>query len=471
MKKMLTAVLTAGLLAAGTVSAASAEPQLSWQDCGDGLQCGRITVPTDWADPGGDRIDLGLAKLPARNPANRKGVLLVNMGGPAQQISVLRQSKDAFTDLTQWFDVVVSDPRGFEASTGVQCPDPLPIPTNAEWVFPDQTAYDSYAAENRRFGTGCAEAAGALSGKLNSWQVARDMDAIRASLGEPRLNYYGNSYGTVFGQAYAEFFPDRVGRMYLDSVMDHTNRSWANWLVPRATTMEGNLGRFAQWCATEPDCALYGRDALDVWDKVMARAAQEPIPAPGAGPSATVSATLIASRAYVGFETMWPELAASLAEADAGDATRFAKTPTGAMDPALSRIMACADFPYPTGYREVKELETGLRDVAPRIGWAAAWQMTYHCAGLPETTTFPPHRIRPQGLPPILVASGTHDAVTPPQDARRVTARLDGARYLPAEGGHALYFLGHPCVREHVHRYLTTGELPPEGSACGPASS
>ncbi|TDD51943.1 alpha/beta fold hydrolase [Saccharopolyspora elongata] len=243
MKKLLTIVLGAGLLAAGTVHVASAEPGPSWQDCGDGLQCGRIDVPVDWADPGGDRIDLGLARLPAQDPANRKGTLLVNIGGPAQQISVLRQSKAAFADLTRWFDVVVSDPRGFEESAGVRCPDAMPMPENAEWVFPDRATYDAYAAENRRFGTGCAEAAGPLAGRLNTWQVARDMDAIRTALGEEKLNYYGNSHGTVFGQAYAEFFPDRIGRMYLDSVMDHTNRSWPSWLLPRAKTCCGNCGR------------------------------------------------------------------------------------------------------------------------------------------------------------------------------------------------------------------------------------
>lgn len=470
MKKILTAVLGAGLLAAATVPAATAEPELSWQDCGDGLQCARITVPADWADPGGEQIDLGLAKLPARDPANRKGVLLVNIGGPAQQISVLRQTKGAFADLTQWFDVVVSDPRGFEESAGVRCPSPPPIPANAEWVFPDEAAYDSYAAENRQFGTGCAEAAGPLAGSLNTWQVARDMDAIRAASGEPKLDYYGNSYGTVFGQAYAEFFPDRVGRMYLDSVMDHTDRSWDRWLAPRARTMELNLRRFADWCATAPNCALRGRDVLGVWDDVMARAASEPIPAPGAGPGATVGDTLIASRSNPAYEAKWPELAAALAAAETGDATCFAKTPSGGMDPGLSRIMTCADFPYPTEYREIEDLEAGLRRIAPRIGWATAWQMAIHCAGLPETTTFPPHRIQPEDLPPILVASGAYDSVTPPRDARRVTAQLGNARYLPTEGYHALYLSGHPCVREHVHRYLTTGELPPAGAVCGPAS-
>jgi pimeloyl-ACP methyl ester carboxylesterase len=456
-------LLTAFTAAPGISQAT--ERTVSWADCGDGLRCGDITVPADWAEPTGARIELGLAMLPARDQATKKGVLLVNMGGPAQQISVLRQAKDAFDDLTRWFDVVVSDPRGFEASTGIECPYQAPIPDNAEWVFPDRAAYEKYRTANRQFGNDCAPAAGPLAGKLDSWQVARDMDAIRAALGQSRLNYFGNSYGTVFAQAYAEFFPHRIGRMYLDSVVDHTTRSWPDWLLPRAQTMERNLGRFAEWCAGESTCALHGRDVLAVWDEVIARAGREPIPAPGE--DTTVSATRIVSRTHPAFEEAWPDLALALAEAHAGDATRFAAQPIGGRDPDLSRIMFCGDFPYPSRYQVLKSWETELREVTPRIGWAVTWTMAYHCAGLPVTRTYPPHRLHVRGLPPVLVASGEYDSTTPPLDARRVAAQLGNARYLPTKGGHALYLSGHPCVRDHVHRYLTTGALPPRSTACG----
>ncbi|MET7338906.1 alpha/beta hydrolase [Nonomuraea sp. NPDC005650] len=464
-------IIAAMLLPLAVGTPAAADTGLSWQDCGDGLQCGRIAVPADWAAPEGERITLGLAKLPARDPAARKGTLVLNLGGPAQQISILRQAQSSFTDLTRWFDVVVFDPRGFEASAEVRCPDPAPWAANGEWVFPGRAAYARYTEQNRRFGLGCAQAAGPLAGKLNSWQGARDLEAVRVALGERKLNYFGNSYGTVLGVAYAEDFPSRVGRMYLDSPIDHTDRSWTEWLLPRATTKERNLHRFAGWCAADRSCALHGRDALKVWDEVMARAAERPIPAPGAGAGATAGATLIASRAAVTFEATWPELARSLAEAYAGDATRFAKPFPGAADPALSRITTCADFPYPAAYREVEAMERRLRRVAPRIGWTAAWPMANLCAGLPQKTPFPPHPVRPRGLPPILVAGGEYDDTAPPAHARRIAAQLDGARHLAAKGGHALYWSGNPCVRDHVHRYLTTGQLPPSGTTCGPASS
>ncbi|QQQ77448.1 alpha/beta fold hydrolase [Saccharothrix sp. 6-C] len=459
-------LLTALNVAPGA-SQAEGRP-LEWADCGDGLQCGEVAVPADWGKPRGGRVRLAVARLPARDQAAKKGVLLVNLGGPAQQISVLRVAKSAFSDLTRWFDVVVSDPRGFEASAGITCPYPAPLPENLEWASPGQAEYERYRTANHRFGVDCGRvAAGPLAGHLDSRQVAYDMDAIRAALGQDRLDYYGNSYGTVFAQAYARHFPGRVGRMYLDSVLDHTTRSWVDWLLPRARTVERNLERFAQWCGEQVDCALHGRDVVEVWDEVLERAAREPIPAG----STTVNASRIASRTNPGFEQEWPDLARAIAEAHAGDATRFAEQPVGGRDPDLSRIMFCADFPYPSDYRVVKSFEARLRQVTPHIGWVAAWPMAYHCAGLPGKGTYPPERLRElgPGAGPVLVAGGEYDGTTPPQDARRVTAQWGNARYLPVKGGHALYLSGHPCVREHVHRYLLTGELPGEGAVCGAA--
>ncbi|ALG13385.1 alpha/beta hydrolase [Kibdelosporangium phytohabitans] len=445
-------IIAAVLSLTGTTAAPNSP---LWQDCGDGLQCAQVTVPADWARPGGAKITLGLARLPARDPSAKQGSLVVNLGGPGEQIAALPYLKTQLGDLTQWFDVVMFDPRGFGRSTPVTCP--ARSPQEAEYVFGTEDRYDRYVRANREFGTKCTAAAGALAGNLNSWQVARDMDAIRSAIGEPRLNYYGNSYGTMFAQAYAEYFPHKAGRMYLDSVIDHTDRSIRDWLVPKAETDERNLRRFAGWCATDPGCALHGRDVLQVWDEVLARA---PIPAASGG---TVSATRIVSRSFVSYRPDWPGLAESLKQAHAGDATRFT-VDVGARDPDLSRIMFCADFPYPADYRAVRALESEMRELAPRIGWRQAWPMANHCAGLPPARTFPQHPFRAHI--PALVVNGDYDSTTPPAYGRRVTAHLKGARYLQVPAGHAVYLTGNPCVRGYVHKYLTTGELPAAGTVC-----
>ena len=272
--------------------------------------------------------------------------------------------------------MVIFDPRGFGKSSVINCPIPAPFAT--EWVFPDKDAYDAYAAKNRAFGQACTKEAGPLSGSLNSWQIAHDMEAIRKALGQAKLTYLGNSHGTVLGQAYAELFPRQVGRMYLDSVFDHTTPDLRTWLKPRAKALEANFKRFAAWCQSTVTCALHDKDPVAVWDKVMAKARREPIPAPEAGPGVGISDTQIASRASFTSEATWERLAAGLARAQAGDASFFAKV-QGAPDPDLSRVILCADLPYP-GYGKIKKLEGVLRGDTPHIGWRAVWPMANHCA-------------------------------------------------------------------------------------------
>ncbi|WP_283134474.1 alpha/beta hydrolase [Rhizohabitans arisaemae] len=451
------------------VQAGSGQP-LSWRDCGDGLKCAELTVPADWARPKAAQITLALAMRPARNQAGKQGALVFDMGGPGPQISGFRYLGDMVADLTEWFDLVTFDPRGFDGSSGIKCPIPAPIPADKRtWVFADRTAFTQHVTKNRDFGERCGKAAGVLSGNLTTWQHVRDLEAVRVALGQEKLNYYGNSYGTVYGTAYAEYFPHKIGRMYLDSVFDHTTRSIKEWLKPRVKTDERNLHRFAEWCAKTASCALHGRDLLTVWKEVIARAGRTPIPAPRAGAGATVGAATIVSIAAVGFEPLWADLAKALKEAHAGDASLLLEAPPGAPDPDLSRIRLCADYRYPSDYRRLKSLESDMRKVAPLLGWRSVWVMANHCAGLPSTQTFLPHPIKPLGVPPILIANGAYDHATPPEDGRRLAAQLPGSRYLPALGGHALYLSGHPCVREHVNRYLSTGALPPAGASCGQA--
>ncbi|MBM7814179.1 alpha/beta hydrolase [Saccharothrix algeriensis] len=438
-------------LVAGTVTPAAA--RTGFQECGDGLWCASLTVPADWARPDGARISLGIAKVPARE--RRRGSVVVNLGGPGEQIAHLPHVKDALEDLSRSFDVVLADPRGFGRSSGVRCPSPSP--QRAEWVFDDREEFDRYRAANRGFGARCVAAAGPLAGKLDSWQVARDLEAVRVALGERRLNYFGNSYGTVFGQAYAESFPHRVGRFYLDSAFDHTERSVVDWVGERAAADERNLHRMAAWCAEDARCALHGRDVVGVWAEVLARA---PIPTSSGG---SVSAARIVSRAFLDGPQDWAELARALAEALGGDAGRFA-VDSGARDPDLSRVVLCADFRYPSEFGRLRELESRVRRDAPLVGWRQTWVIANHCAGLPVPTTFPQHPFRADVR--ALVVNGDHDPVTPPAYGRRVASRLAHARYLSVPSGHAVYLSGNPCVREHVNRYFATGVLPAAGTAC-----
>ncbi|WP_433263683.1 alpha/beta fold hydrolase [Actinosynnema sp. CS-041913] len=457
--RMACALGVLGLLAAGSGWASAADrDRVGWRACHDGLWCAGVEVPADWSRPRGDRIAVGLLKIPARG--DRLGTLLLNPGGPGPSIRnfALPTYRDQFAELAERFDVVVFDPRGIGESGGVTCPGPNPVAVTPPLT---EAGHASYTAANARFAADCAPATGSL--RVNARQVAHDMEAVRVALGERRLNYFGNSYGTVYGQAYADLFGRNVGRMYLDSVLDHTRRDLADWTRPAAITAERNLHRLAAWCAEDPACALHGQDLVAVWDRVLARA---PIPAPGTdGVDATAILAWAAGR--IGNDRGWPALATGLAQADQGDATAMVRR-GWLPDTSLARTALCSDFVFPDDYDSLKRVETGLRQtVAPRLGWATqAWNVSGHCSGLPRTGLHPPRPIHAHGLPPVLIANGDNDPLTPAEHGRRVAAQLPGARYLAVDGNHGLYLRGNRCVRDHVNHYLWTGGLPWAGARC-----
>ncbi|MCO1580303.1 alpha/beta hydrolase [Crossiella sp. SN42] len=445
MKALFKLVVAAGLFAAGA-GTATADEGPAWRECHDGLWCAEVQVPADWTSPAdGSRVAIPLLKIPARD--RKLGVLLVNPGGPAAVIPNFGFPgyRDQFADLAARFDVVVFDPRGM----GVRCPTANPAPMPAPVT---ESAHREHTAANERFAVDCADAMGAYRGRLNARQVAHDLDAIRGRLGERRLNYFGSSYGTVYGQAYAALFGHRVGRMYLDSVLDHTRRDPADWARAGAVTAEHNLHRMARWCAGNAGCALHGRDVLAVWDRVLSM------------PAVDASAVLSWAGARIGDDRIWPTLTAGLAQAEAGDLSALTPRP-GPPDFGLARTAFCADFPHQDDFATVRRLEDRLRAVAPRLGWAKTpWQVTGHCSGVPRVGLNPPAAL--SAMPRVLIANGEHDPLTPAEHGRRVAAQLRGT-YLPTAGNHALYLRGNACVRDHVHRYLWTGALPAPDARCG----
>lgn len=424
----------------GSAGTATADEGLAWRECHDGLRCTEVRVPADWTRPIGTQIIVPLLKIPARE--QKRGVLLLNPGGPGQTIRnfAFPGYRDQFTDLAAQFDVVVFDPRGMD----VTCPSPNPAALSSPVT---EAVHREYAAANERFAADCADA---MDVRLNARQVAHDMDAIRRALGERRLNYFGNSYGTVYGQSYAELFGHRVGRMYLDSVLDHTRRDPADWARAGALTAESNLHRMARWCAADTGCALHGQDVIAVWDRVLSM------------PEASLVVRWAAAR--IGNDRSWPALATGLAQAQAGDTTAMTPRP-GPPDVSLARTAFCADFPFQDDFSTVRRVEGQLRVVAPRLGWAVTpWRVAGHCSGVPRQGLNPPAAL--SSMPRVLVANGEHDSLTPAEHGRRVAGQLRGA-YLPAEGNHGLYLNGNACVRDHVHRYLWTGELPAPDARCG----
>lgn len=453
---------------------------LVWKDCGDGLRCADLVVPADWADPSGPTTSVHVAKLPARDPARSRGPLVVNFGGPGTSTAMLRPSGDPdyppelpslLRELTATFDVVAVDPRGLaEPASGraVSCSEPGPSPFDLVTAR-ERRDWEAHAARTAAHYASCRKAAKAAWYGLTSWQVAHDLDALRAALGQRTLRYAGNSYGTVHGQAYLELFPRRVGRMYFDGTADHTHADLEPWLVNYARTQERHLTRFRDWCAARRDCALHGEDAGRVWDELVARARRGPLPASG---GRTVTEGRLLAGALQGMNpARWPEFATALRKARDGNAAGFlTELAPDAGHSSVTDVMLCNDFmPRPPGYERFQAIEARLRQVAPRFGWIEGRYELGRCWGRPtgaEVPSWAPHPLRvPPGVPPVLFAIGDLDNNTNHLGQAHVAAQVPSARVLRHGDGHASW-AGNSCLRRHVNAYLATGALPPPGTHC-----
>ncbi|MGH2720176.1 MAG: alpha/beta fold hydrolase, partial [Actinomycetota bacterium] len=227
---------------------------VAWRSCGGGFQCGTLQVPLDYEHPERGRIGIALKRYPARDPARRIGSLLYNPGGPGTSGvgAVAGQVNRSTAGILDRFDVVGFDPRGVGQSSAVRCdaapslPDPIPDP-----VPPDDATRQAVIAANNEYAADCVKYSNGVLPHVGSDNVARDMDQLRIALGDERLTYLGQSYGTFLGQVYAELFPGRIRALALDGVIDPalTTEEFAN---AAAEGFDRQLLAFGGWCQATP---------------------------------------------------------------------------------------------------------------------------------------------------------------------------------------------------------------------------
>ncbi len=218
-------------------------PKLVWTDCGAGFQCANAEVPLDYDRPFARTIEMALIRRPAADPAHRIGSLFLNPGGPGLSgIEFVRTAPPPAFQLFAQFDIIGFDPRGRGASRPavLDCGDNpgyrLPIPRSST------VANRVFLGEARSYGADCRKLNREILAHLGSANVARDLDLLRAALGDAQLNYIGFSYGSVIGATYASLFPGRTRAMVLDSPIDvqgyydHPIKQWREhagiWSVP-----------------------------------------------------------------------------------------------------------------------------------------------------------------------------------------------------------------------------------------------
>ncbi|WP_055587627.1 alpha/beta hydrolase [Streptacidiphilus griseoplanus] len=455
--------------------------KLDWRACDGSFECATFKVPLDYAHPGHGDLTLAAARKKATGPGPRTGSLVLNPGGPGGSgITYLENVTASYAPpLRATYDLVGFDPRGVGRSDPVQClSGPRMDAFAAADVTPDDAAEKAaLVKEMREFAAGCEQRSRSLLPHVDTIAAARDMDVLRALLGDAKLTYVGKSYGTYLGAAYAGLFPGRVGRMVLDGALDPSLDA-RQAALGQAAGFEVAWSAFAKDCASRSDCPL-GRSPAEVGTRLDAlfRSIDRTPLATGSSRRLTeaLATTGVIQAMYADF--LWPQLRTALKDAQQGKGagllalsdSYYDRRSNGSYGNLMfaNEAVNCLDSPAPfSSPDQVQAAVAQFVRTSPHFGRAMAW-MSLACAYWPVRPTGGPHTIAAAGAPPIVVVGTTRDPATPYVWARALAAQLSSGRLLTFEGdGHTAYGGRSDCIDTAVNTYLLEGQAPGNGKVC-----
>lgn len=463
---------------------------LAWSACGP-LQCATVAVPLDYDDPDAGTVQLAVTRSLA-DPAKRIGSLFVNFGGPGVStiavfgghvLSILAGTGTAVTDQ---FDVVGVEPRGIGASSpAVACY--TDAATQAALAAPldpqDAGQWASVFSAATLLQQGCqAGNAPALMARMDSASVARDLDHVRALLGEPTISYFGASYGTYVGALYATLFPARLRAIALDSPVMNVGDRRDRWTA-EAPTLDALLDQFFLWCAGSASCPFATAtprtqaSVTAAYDALVAGLDATPLQTPS-GPLDGAGVKLLSLVYLYSPPQAWPALGKALLAVADGDGAAFAAqlagfiAPTDAAsnntDSAFFAISAL-DLPLPAGFSR-SDLESfvtqSIAPIGPRVGLVSAINELPAYVSWPYAPPKPIPAVSAPTSPAALITTTAYDIV-PSQWATQMQAALGaGSSLVTYQGFGHVNASAVPCLGQLVLAYLVDPKTPPATTTC-----
>ncbi|CAL9616649.1 alpha/beta hydrolase [Streptomyces griseomycini] len=453
------------------------------------VQCGTVGVPLDYARPDGKRIELTVSRVRAtgKDPAGgrrevpRQGALVYNPGGPGASgmafplLGVLPEWKR----VAAAYDLVGYAPRGVGRSAPLSCTDPEVFaegPTKAP-VHPSKAYKRERVARAEAYARGCAERTGDALRHYHSLNNARDLDVLRAALGENRLTYLGSSYGTYIGALYATMFPSHVRRMVFDSAVNpDPEQIWYRNNLDQSAAFEDRWADFRAWVARHDDVYGLGDTPGEVqrgYERARTRLAEEPAGGK-VGPGELQAAFLQAGY----YDDLWPQRAHALSAYLGGDPRPLVEQarayPEAAAEEENARAVylavECNDAPWPTDWAVWDRDNTRLARRAPFETWSNVWT-NLPCASWRAPRQRPLDVRAGRGeLPPTLILAAERDAATPYDGALELRRRLAGSVLVTERdaGTHGVAGGPNACVNGHLEAYLLEGRVPGRRASCAP---
>lgn len=454
--------------------------ELTWTECGVGFDCTDVTAPLDWEDPGKGEITLSVVRH--RAEGTPVGSLLTNPGGPgASGVDLVLNSLDfaVGTDLIENFDVIGFDPRGVGDSTAVTCYDapqmddylygiPSAARGTAEW---EAELLDSH----KKFAEACDANSGGILPYITTINAARDMDLIRAVLGDKQLNYLGYSYGTFLGATYAKLYPEKAGRLVLDGAIDPAVPGLEVGAT-QALGFESALRAYMQDCLDSGECPFNGSvdEAMADLGALLASVDSTPLKS-GDGRMLGADSLMTAIIAALYSQDSWGYLTQALDEALQGDPTsalfladfyngRENGTYTDNSTEAF-RAYNCMDYPVEDDPAAEAATNAKIAEGAPTI--APYWAGPDSCSVWPYPPTGTRGEIKAEGAGPILVIGTTNDPATPYEWSESLANQLEEGVLITRVGeGHTGYNKGNACVDDAVEAFLLDEVVPEDGLRC-----
>ncbi|MEU3728276.1 alpha/beta hydrolase [Streptomyces sp. NPDC033538] len=475
--------ITAPVTATASATAGPSKP-LTWTDCEGGgtdprQQCATLQVPMDYADPDSPLIDIAVSRIPSENPDARRGALLLIAGGPGGSSlnDPSRKGQKLPQEVRDTHDLIGFAPRGLAPSTAVDCGleyGDLATSKLRPWPAPDGSV-DGNMVTARRVADACARTGGELMRHLSTANEARDIDRLRAALGERRISAWGVSYGTYVGAVYARLFPHRTDRVVLDS-LDNPDPTRVNraWLAGHEQGVEDVFPHFAAWASQPGNPDRIAREAADVrpmFLRLAARLDREPIPWPGANPEElngnVLRQTMLDSFAS---PSRYPTLAKLMVAARQGTVP---PAPAGPPEAVLQNVTAvgagvlCNDVAWPKSAAVYQKDVTESRAKYPLTAGMPRNAML--CAAWPYPPREAPVRITDRGPSNILLVQNERDVNTPLSGALEMREALGRRAVMVTvdSTGHDAYLAeGNACGDRTVSRFLATGERPDADTYC-----
>ena len=455
---------------------------LTWTSCNSTFQCATATAPMNWNNPSQATIKLALIRHQASG--TRLGSLLVNPGGPgASGYDFIRDNLSYAVDATlqKNYDIVGFDPRGVGHSSAVNCGGAKVLDQFNYGIVPGAVGSDAWIAslekENANFGADCLKNTGPLLQYVDTVSAARDLDLLRAILGDAKLNYLGYSYGTFLGATYAQLYPTKTGKLVLDGALDPATTDFEVTDV-QAKGFESAFRAYLKSCIGTKGCPFTGTidDAMTETRKILDRLQASPLQNPD-GRQLGANTMFVAIILPLYNKDNWPYLNTLFSEVLQGQTkTAFLladsyndRSANGTYSSNSTEAFVsinCLDYANDSSIPRMRAEAAQLAADAPTFGPQMAYGGT-SCAQWPFQSTRVRGPIAATGSGDILVVGTTNDPATPYIWAQNLSKELEHGHLITYHGeGHTAYNKSNSCVNDAVDNYFVKGTVPAKDPEC-----